>query len=214
MKRLILSLVTIYFVPMAAFSQTKFELTGFTVMRTAVLNAFVKSENKANCPNAGYDSHEHLFQIQDNATSSMQVINSLVEKNQPGLTILERDGSKCGSCQQVNQVAMYVTSEPVRVSVDASCNDKPTVNIQATINHRDINSFVEATLTGRSVEGKKLFHGCPDPCSLYSAFAVASLEGNKRLINLTTQCGQPRNGSLIFAKYKFSSGLIHKWTCQ
>ena len=209
-----LNIFGICFTPLTVFSQNKFETVGIPMLKAAVLKSFPIIDKKPECPESGTKSVDKVMQDQGSATSGKSIVSSLIDKTQESLTRLESESGKCGSCQQINQVAIYTTSEPAKIVQNASCDNMPTVNLQMNLSDNDIHAFIEATISGNTPEGKKIYQSCPDPCSFYTAVAVTPLEQNRRLVNLTAHCGQPRAGSLLFAKYKFSSGLIHKWSCQ
>ncbi len=209
-----LNMLICFLISQSVLAQSQFEAVGIPVMKAAVVSSFAKAEDKSGCAAGGVKYFDKILQVQGDAVSSMQVIMDLIDKSRQSHRQLEADASHCGSCQQVNEVAVYLTSEPAKVSRNSMCDNMPTVNVQVLLAESEVQGFVEATLSGNSSHGKKLFLGCPDPCSFYTAFASTPKENNKRLLNLTSHCGQPRNGSLMFAKYKFTAGLIQKWSCQ
>lgn len=184
------------------------------MLKTSVLQSFAKLENNPNCAVAGSETFDNLFQTLGGAISARALVSSLLEKSQDNLKGLEVDSRRCGSCKQVNQVVVYTTSEPELVLVNSSCNNKPTVNIRTNLADSEIQTYIESTIRGNNPEGKDLYLGCPNPCAFFTASASTSLGNNRSLLNLTVHCGPPRNGSILFANYKFTAGLIHKWTCQ
>ena len=78
----------------------------------------------------------------------------------------------------------------------------------------DVQQFATATVRGMTPEGEKAYQGCPDPCSFSVASATTPTTEGKSLLNLTIHCGAPKSGSVFSAKYKFTAGLIHKWSCR
>lgn len=215
MKSLIcLAIVAVLLRPAVSFSQSAFEAVALPMMKKAVAASFANSEVNKNCAVGAIVAYDKLAFGKGAATSSAVIVNSLRSKIEGNRQTLLQDGSKCGTCQQVNQVATYTTSEPEKVLRNEICDKMPTVNIQKLLVDSDLESYATSTLRGATPEGKKLYAACPNPCSFHVASATTPLGNQQSLINLTVHCGQPRMGSVLSAKYKFSSGLIHKWTCQ
>ena len=187
---------------------------GLPVLKTAVYKSFVSSKVNPACSPGGQNSVDKIHQVEGSATAAKSIVRSLVEGTQTELSSLSNDSSKCGSCRQVNQVVIYTTSEPAQVNADSSCDNRPTVNIQIELPDSDIQIYAESTLKGDTPQGQQLYQGCPDPCAFNTASAATPAGNGRSLLNLTVHCGQPRTGFILFAKYKFSSGLIHKWVCQ
>ncbi len=198
----------------SVFAQSSFEKTGIPVMKKSVIESFVKTAQTKSCPMGGSLSFDRLAQNTGSATGSAEAVARLIESIDMRRDQLNVDSSRCGSCQQINQVAAYTTSEPSKTTLNASCDNRPTVNIRKLLPSNQIESFVSSTLRGSTAEGKSLYQGCPDPCSFYVASATTERDENQSLLNLTVQCGQPRSGSILFAKYKYTAGLIQKWSCK
>ncbi len=200
--------------PGIAYSENAFEKIALPMMKTAAYQSFGESEVNKECAVGATADFDKLATGRAGASSSSAMIASLLEKIENRRQELLVDSSHCGSCQQVNDVATFTTTEPEKTLRDASCDTMPTINIQKELPAGEIQSFAAATLQGKTDEGKKLYAGCPNPCSFHIATATTPLENQNSLLNLTVQCGQPRNGSILFAKYNYSSGLLHKWTCR
>ncbi len=209
-----LAIVSAFLIPALASAQSAFETVALPIMKQAVATSFAASETNTNCAVGGTVAYDKLALGKGGATSSATVISSLINSIEGNRQHLLQDGSKCGSCQQVNQVAAYTTSEPEKILRNEMCDKMPTVNVQKLVADSDLKTFAAGTLRGSTPEGKKLYASCPNPCSFHVASATTPMGNQQSLINLTVHCGQPRAGSILFAKYKFSSGLIHKWTCR
>ncbi len=209
-----LAIVTALLLPAVSFSQSAFETVALPIMKQAVALSFGDSQFNKDCAAGSIVAYDKLALGNGGATSSAAIVNSLISKIEGNRQSLLQDGSKCGTCQQINQVATYTTSEPEKTLRNEMCDKMPTVNIQKLLVDSEVESYAASTLRGATPEGKKLYAACPNPCSFHVASATTPMGDQQSLINLTVHCGQPRVGIVLFAKYKFSSGLIHKWTCQ
>ena len=196
------------------FAQSSFDKVGIPALKKSVIESFVKTDQGKECPAAGSVSFDGLAQVTGSASSSVDSVARLLETIKPRQDKLNVDSSRCGKCQQVNQVAAFTTSEPAKTKISSMCNNRPTVNIRKMISLDQVENFVSSTLRGNTPEGLALNQGCPDPCSFYVASATTERGGNQSLLNLTVHCGQPRSGSLFFADYKYTAGLIQSWSCK
>lgn len=198
----------------SAFAQTSFQTVGIPALKKSVVESFVKTEQGKNCPAEGLLSFDRIVEVTGSAVSSVDSVARLIEAVKGRKDQLNSDGSHCGKCQEINQVASYTTSEPSRTTLNSMCNNRPTVNIRKLLPMDQIETFVDSTLRGRTPEGRSLNQGCPDPCSFYIASSTTERDGNQSMINLTVHCGQPRKGSILFADYKYTAGLIQSWSCK
>lgn len=197
-----------------SFAQSSFDKVGIPAMKKSVIESFVKTDQGKACPAAGSVSFDRLAELTGSASSSVDSVARLLEAIKPRQGQLNLDSSRCGKCQQVNQVAAFTTSEPAKTNINSMCNNRPTVNIRKMISVDQVENFVSSTLRGNTAEGRSLNQGCPDPCSFYVASATTERDGNQSLLNLTVHCGQPRSGSLFFTDYKYTAGLIQSWSCK
>lgn len=197
-----------------ALSDASFNRIGVPMLKSAVLRSFLPVPASSECPEGGSKSYDNVAEEQAGLMSAKSTVTNLIESARVVAKIYVNETVRCGSCKQINQVSIYTTSEPANVSVDSSCERNSAEGIQKSMPDKDISSFVEAVVSGKTSDGQRIYAACPDPCSLYTASAVIPAANNNVLLNLVVQCGQPRNGSLFFAKYKFTAGIIHKWTCQ
>ena len=197
-----------------SFAQSSFDKVGIPIFKKSVLASFVQTAQGKACPAAGSQSLDHLSQSVGSASSSVDSVARLIENVKPRRDQLNVDSSRCGQCQQVNQVATFTTSEPANTLTDSSCNNRPTTNFKKLLPMDQVENFVDSTLRGNNPEGQALTQGCPDPCSFYVASAVSDRGSNQSLLNLTVHCGQPRDGSILFADYKYTAGLIQSWSCK
>ncbi len=204
----------IMFASGVSFAQSSFEKVGIPALKKSVVESFVKTDQGKTCPAAGTVSFDRLAQVIGSASSSVDSVARLIENVKPRRDKLNIDSSRCGKCQQVNQVAAFTTSEPAKTSTNSKCNNRPTTNIRKILPMDQVENFVDSTLRGNTSEGRSLNQGCPDPCSFYVASAVTERDHNQSLLNLTVHCGQPRNGSILFADYKYTAGLIQSWSCK
>ncbi len=196
------------------FAESSFIRVGIPTLKAAVLHSFPQVQASADCPEGGSQSRDNIAQTEEPVTNTKSAVTGIIEKTRPVVKEYVNETGKCGSCKQINQVSMYTTSEPAKFSLDSACDNKSAENIRMTMPDKDINSFVEAVMSGKTAEGRRIYAGCPDPCSLYTASSTVPAANNKVLLNLTVHCGQPRKGTLLFSNYKFTTGIIHKWTCQ
>lgn len=202
------------FVSGSVLASSSFDKVGIPKLKKSVVESFVKTEQGRRCPVAGSVSYDRLAELTGSASSSADSVSRLLERVQSRRDQLNVDSSRCGKCQQINQVAAFTTSEPIRTLTNSMCDNRPTVNIQKLLPTDQVERYANSTLRGGTPEGKALYQGCPDPCSFYVASATTERDANQSLLNLTVHCGQPRNGSILFAKYKYTAGLIQKWSCQ
>ncbi len=214
----LLSSVTVLVFSFQAYSETqlpsRFEAEAVPLMKKSVLQSFEPILQKDSCPEGGSQDFDRVAEDLGSALSSSKIVISLIEKAQPQLTELNQETGRCGACQQINQTAVFTTTEVDKTTPNDFCNNKETVHLQKEMPTNDVQTFVSDTLKGKTDEGKKLYVACPDPCSFNIASATTESAKGQSLLNLTVLCGQPRAQNILFAKYKFSSGLIHKWSCQ
>lgn len=203
----------VYAFSLISFAQT-FEKVGIPLMKQAVQQSFAPTPQSKECNAGGSLDYDNLALDRGGVMSSESILSSLIQKIEGNRNELLQDSSHCGACQQVNQVAIFTTTQPEKTDQNSFCDNRPTVNIQKELRDEEIQSFASSTIRGKTPEGQELYKGCPDPCSFYIASATTPMGNGNSLLNLTVQCGQPRAGSMFFAKFKFSSGLIHKWSCQ
>lgn len=196
------------------FAESSFTRVGIPMLKAAVLQSFPQVQASADCPEGGSQSRDNIVHTEDTVTAAKSAVSGIIEKTRPVVKEYVNETGKCGTCKQINQVSVYTTSEPAKVSQDSACENKPAENIRTTMPDKDIDSFIEAVVSGKTSEGRRIYAGCPDPCSLYTASSTVPAGNNKVLLNLTVHCGQPRKGTLLFSNYKFTTGIIHKWTCQ
>lgn len=198
----------------AATAESSFNRIGIPTLKAAVLHSFPPVTASPDCPEGGMQSRDNIAQTEEPVTNAKSAVTGIIERTRPVVKQYVGEVGKCGSCKQINQVSMYTTSEPAKVSADSACENKSAENIRMTMPDKDIDSFVEAVMSGKTAEGRRIYAGCPDPCSLYTASSTVPAGNGKVLLNLTVHCGQPRKGTLLFSSYKFTTGLVHKWTCQ
>lgn len=179
-----------------------------------MLHSFPQVLASPDCPEGGTQSRDNVAQTEETITAAKSAVTGIIEKTRPVVKGYVNETGKCGACKQINQVSMYTTSEPAKVLSESACENKPAENIRMTMPDKDIDSFVAAVMSGKTSEGRRIYAGCPDPCSFYTASSTVPAGNNKVLLNLTVHCGQPRKGILLFSNYKFTTGIIHKWTCQ
>ena len=209
-----LSFLLILLATFAAAAESSFDRVGIPILKSAVLHSFPPVQTSPDCPEGGSQSRDNIAQTEESVINAKFAVTATIEKTRPVLKEYVNETGKCGACKQINQVSMYTTSEPAKVSAEAACGNKSAENIRMTMPDKDIDSFIEAIVSGKTTEGRRIYAGCPDPCSLYTASSTLPAANNKVLLNLTVHCGQPRKGTLLFSKYKFTTGIIHKWTCQ
>ena len=209
-----LSFILISLITIAAAAESSFNRVGIPTLKSAVLHSFPPVQASPDCPEGGSQSRDNVAQTAESVTNAKSAVTGIIEKTRPLVKEYVNETGKCGSCKQINQVSMYTTSEPAKISFEATCDTKSAENIRMTMPDKDIDSFVEAVVSGKTAEGRRIYAGCPDPCSLYTASSTVPAANNKVLLNLTVHCGQPRKGTLLFSNYKFTTGIIHKWTCQ
>lgn len=170
--------------------------------------------NDRTCPDAGTVVLENLSQEKGKVFSIADRIDDVRDAVKPQRDQLQSDRSRCGSCQQNNVVSLYTSISPEKHQYSAQCENRPTETLNVNVKDKsEVKGFIEAVLTGKNAEGKRLHKSCPDPCSFYITSAETEAHGRKQ-VTLTVQCGQPRNGSIFSAKYDYKSGLVHQWTCS
>lgn len=209
-----LSFFLILLATFAAKAESSFDRVGIPTLKSAVLHSFPPVQAGPDCPEGGSQSRGDITQTEEPVTNAKSAVTGIIEKTRPVVKQYVNETGRCGSCKQINQVSMYTTSEPAKVSSDNACDNKSAENIRMIMPDKDIDSFIEAVMSGKTAEGRRIYAGCPDPCSLYTASSTVPAANSKVLLNLTVHCGQPRKGTLLFSNYKFTTGLIHKWTCQ
>lgn len=196
------------------FAESRFKSIAIPILKSAVLQSFPPVQVSPDCPEGGSQLRDSIEQTVEPVTNTKSAVTGIIEKTRPVVNQYVNETGKCGSCKQINQVSMYTTSEPAKVSLNSACDNKSAENIRMTMPDKDIHSFVEAVVSGKTAEGRRIYAACPDPCSLYTASSTLPAANNNVHLNLTVHCGQPRKGSLLFSNYKFTTGIIHKWTCQ
>lgn len=145
--------------------------------------------------------------------------NSYMEKQ---AAALKKDGSKCGSCQQLNVVSQASIIYPeidksVSLNTQTKCSKQPVSNFTKRMGSvEEGQQFISDAFRGTNEAGEKMYAACPDPCSFYSNVAITNLAGGKKLLNMAVLCGPPKVSEGfqgMGSPFKVSAQLIHEWTC-
>src|SRR3989338_535157 len=214
MNKNTLKFFAVLFFAFSSQANSSFESIGIPMMKESVKKSFQLSDSAQGCPQAGFQEFDSLSSARGSAMSSSKIITQLLEEIDPHHREISVENSRCGSCRQVNEIAVFSTSEPEKVKMKQFCNNRPTVNVEKEMENSDVQDFASDTMRGKTPEGKELYAGCPDPCSFYVASATTPRSETRSLLNLTVHCGQPRNGGVLMAKYIYKAGLVQKWACQ
>ena len=184
-----------------------------TEMVSVVRSAPNELKQDPSCPAPGYEVKK-IAEAQGLIFSAKNIINDFLIQSQAPAALMNADQSHCGSsCKEINLVSTFTTSAPQQTLISKDCENLPIQVIQKELDNTEIENFANQTLRGQTDEGAALHHGCPKTCSLYVASSQTPVSPTRSLLNLTVRYGQPRDGAIFIADYKFKSGLIHQWTC-
>lgn len=170
--------------------------------------------SSSGCPISGYK----IIPGSEKKTGSL--MNA--KKHLRGLSALALSQAKdlmatnaCESCQQTLQATPFLITSPSKVAYKEMCDNRPTVSFEADFqSDSEAESYTQAILNKKNQEGQRLYAGCPDPCAFTVYAGKRTLDNGKVRSTMTVQCGQPRNTSILFAKYHFSYGTALRWTCN
>ncbi len=182
-------------------------------MAKAVIASSIPNHQDASCPSAGFEVMPNLAATQGAVISSAGIIKSMIDQSQNQFSKLTADKSHCGTCSETNLITTFTTSAPSRTIGDPNCFNKPVENIQKELDNSEIENFANQTLQGNTSEGQHLVQICPKTCSFYVASAQTPIGPHKSRLNLTVLCNDKRQGSIVFATYNYSLGVIHQWSC-
>jgi|GEM_PF-5547029 len=195
--------------------------TGLDLLSQSVAKHSLKPSSEG-CPASGLQKVPLAFNKDSNPLEIESVVadaNSFMEKQ---TAALKKDGSKCGSCQQLNVVSQASIIFPeidksVSMNTQTKCTKYPVSNFSKKMaSLEEGQQFISDAFRGTSEAGEKMFAACPDPCSFYSNVALTNLAGGKKLLNMTVLCGPPKvteGFQGIDSPFKVSAVLIHEWTC-
>lgn len=167
------------------------------------------------CPQPGIRTQQSPTGFSGTLSSAERFLSQVSQSLRGEAAALQSETRRCGACRQNNVVSFVTTTRPITVSQSDRCNSVPTQKFRGEFADQNRGQrFVKDVLDGKNSEGQQLAAGCPDPCSYYVYSASTPMSNGGVRINLVVQCGQPRSGGVVFAKYGFGGALVQEWTCS
>lgn len=166
------------------------------------------------CPAGGFKVFPGTTVLTGSLASAKESLSKLgLEANAQAQKIYQTNS--CGSCKPRMHLTQFVVTKPAKISYQAFCDGRPTMNFEADFqSDEEAEQYSQDIIRKKNSEGKRLYAGCPDPCA-FSVYAGKRKLSNGKTKSITTVvCGQPRNTSILFAKYSYTFGNTAQWSCH
>lgn len=172
------------------------------------------SPSTADCPAAGFKFVEGGPGLSGGLMSAKANLGKLDVLAQAQAKSLSAT-NYCGLCQQTVYVTPSVITRPAKIAAKVFCDNRPTTSFEADFQtDKEAEDFSQNIINKKNQEGERLYAACPDPCAFSVYAGKRTLPNGKVHSTLTVNCGQPRNTSVLFAKYNFSFGTAVQWSCR